>query len=453
MYSGQMHLTRRRRAWRGAIPLILLTMILARLVWMQLRSYQTGIDPVVAEVLSETSQDDPHCDGLKNRLFQSANFDSSRPKSLFRKPALAYSYLAKQACAFDKLEVGQLTRLNQWLYCLTTFFYVLGSRFLTGSWTLSLTIGTMLLSRGSMLASLGLLSTDHFAALGLSFIFASLTHHLRTGAKISLAGAAGGYLWGTLFDLQFVAVGFGVGAAFFIMHWQRHTLVAFYQERLAQLQSAFRYADSENYQYHLAPSGGRWTVRIRNLLGFNEPKKGDYQSDPRKVEPRIFRPLGMPYGIWGCTAGRAFKTGLVAFGYSLIVLIVVLVNSGRSSLDLSSTWPIVTLAADATTSRHQLLSNFVEQRTVLMDWLDLHVVASLVVVALSVGMERFHGVFTYRELVWIVASVGFSLLVFNFIGPASGMSLASALHWMEPLILTMGIIATLNIAKVAIASR
>ena len=453
MHSGQMYPIQRRRAWRGAIPLILLTMILARLVWMQLRSYANGVDPVVAEILTETSQGDPSCGDSIDQLSLLPSLGHSEVGSIFENPAPAYGFLTRQACALNKLDVGQLSRLNQWVYCLTTFFYVLGSRFLTGSWTLSLTIGTMLLSRGSLLASLGILSTNHFAALGLSTIFASLTHHLRTGAKLSLVGTAFSYLSGTLFDPQFVAVGFGIGGAFLIMHWQRHNLVRFYQEHMTHLHLASQYTDTGNYRLYRSSGGGRWTIRIRNLLGFNEPKTGDYQSDPSKVEPRIFRPLGMPYGIWGCAAGRALKTGLVALGFSLIVLILVLINSGRSSMDLSVTWPVFELVAGTATSYERLITNLGDQKAVLLDWLDLHVLASLVVVGLSVGTRRLQSVFTYRELVWIAISVGLALLVFNIVGPASGMSLASALHWLEPLILTLGVIATFNIAKVAIASR
>ena len=177
----------RRRVYISCI-LAGLFMILSRLVWMQLRSYDMAWDSKTLFVFQNLSPD--RIQGCPEKdLFQQLPLPVISPNTranAFREfsPDL---FLRVSIPFFCQTKSPSLVFFNwQWIMVVGIILAsVFSSRILTGSWVIALLTGAALLSRGSLLAQIGLFSADLSLTCLHSLLLCCLIHFLRTASPVS----------------------------------------------------------------------------------------------------------------------------------------------------------------------------------------------------------------------------------------------------------------------------
>ena len=162
-------------------------MILMRLVWMQLRSYPVMIDMrSLAGLVSGESQ--PYgCEipeSLRGLWIEEFAF---KPNALVAKQGNWFSSpgfvrLGRAACNRGVVNTEFFIRNNQWLLIASVFGMVLATRFMTGSWLMSLLVGVILMSRGRLITGIGHLSIEQLLMPICVFWLVSMVHFVKTAS-------------------------------------------------------------------------------------------------------------------------------------------------------------------------------------------------------------------------------------------------------------------------------
>lgn len=176
--------------WKTALILTLGTMILMRLVWMDLRSYVVVFSPQNRYALESS---EPCARSLEQRLTVKVG------EQLLPRPgwAHAWSYhsIMRLSCRNGIFSVGSFVRYNQGLLITTVLLLVLLTRVVTRSWIIGLVVAVALLSRGRLIAALGQIGGDQLIGLGLAFWGLTVAHWLRSGSLWILAVHYACILW------------------------------------------------------------------------------------------------------------------------------------------------------------------------------------------------------------------------------------------------------------------
>lgn len=175
-----------RKRLNFSFILIILFMILSRLVWMQLRTYELKWSHSLQNSYAILTHDDASaCKNLAaiKRDFNLEVYETSLPSGAqnysLQKP---YLWAMKYLCASP--QPYQSFMNWQWLMVvLIILSSVFLSRILSGSWLVSLLIGATLLSRGSLLAQIGLFSGELTITCMISSLLCCMVHFLRTGSS------------------------------------------------------------------------------------------------------------------------------------------------------------------------------------------------------------------------------------------------------------------------------
>ena len=181
----------RSRTFQKIFPFILLGMILMRLIWMQLRTYPVEYESrAVASLAAATSEFPSICPqgpaGIDHRadLF---NFGLSYSDVNLIAPG--YTAAGLLLCKLEQIDSKAFVRMNQLLFCASILAAVMLTRFMTSSWMLSLVVAAMLFSRGMLLADIGSVSTSYIIMFLFMAGFASFAHFFRSGSKtMALSG-------------------------------------------------------------------------------------------------------------------------------------------------------------------------------------------------------------------------------------------------------------------------
>lgn len=167
--------------WKTALILTLATMILMRLVWMDLRSYVVIFSPQNHYALE-------HSEPCARSLEQSLTLKLG--EQLLPRPgwAHAWSYhsIMQLSCRNGIFSVGSFVRYNQGLLIMTVLILVLLTRVLARSWIIGLIMAVALLSRGRLIAALGQVGGDQLIGFGLAVWGLTLAHWLRSGSRAVL---------------------------------------------------------------------------------------------------------------------------------------------------------------------------------------------------------------------------------------------------------------------------
>ncbi|HYX36544.1 MAG TPA: hypothetical protein VE954_25835 [Oligoflexus sp.] len=176
---------------KSALIITLLSMILLRLVWMDLRSYVITYAPQnrYAFDRSETS-------GSCRRSFSLRQLGPDKPtQGSWERPGWAdarlYQSLVLASCRNGVFHDAGFVRYNQGLLISCLVFCVLLTRVMARSWVVGLIVAVALLSRGRLIAANGQISGDALIAVGFALWVMCLGHWLRSGSWWVYLGSYG----------------------------------------------------------------------------------------------------------------------------------------------------------------------------------------------------------------------------------------------------------------------
>jgi hypothetical protein len=172
----------RASEFKSALIVTLLSMILLRLVWMDLRSYVITYAPQnrYAFDRSETS-------GSCRRSFSLRQLGPEKPnQGSWERPGWAdarlYQNLVLASCRNGVFHEAGFVRYNQGLLIACLVFCVLLTRVMARSWVVGLIVAVALLSRGRLIAANGQISGDAMLAVGFALWAMCIGHWLRSGS-------------------------------------------------------------------------------------------------------------------------------------------------------------------------------------------------------------------------------------------------------------------------------
>jgi hypothetical protein len=474
-----MPLNVRFRRLRIIVPLVLLTMILMRLVWMQLRSY-----PVVIERRAVAAFDylreavDDSCVFVPRTPFSNPPRARASTAAAARmrvsvtrwQVSPAYALLAYVGCKEDALDEGKIVRLNQWVFAATVLLATLMTRFMASSWTVSLIVGAMLLSRGRLLAEIGHISIDGLAGLVVTAWLMACTHFLRTGAAASLAVALVVVVAGAQLDRSLAALALAMPLLLLGGYlWRRRLARPVIRRlrgtshRLAQrwgpLGGAATWPQDD-------PEGavGRLTSSLRWVLGmeFPPPAAAESAGRPNYERGGLFRTITVPFLLWAYPKKRWLRLSLVwlaaGLGAAAMAVGIYLMMAGSDGF-----------AGFGTALAH--LDGV--ERSWLPSWLaateerfDLHLTTSVLILVMCAWQSPAAGLSSFLECSWL-ALLGAVLLCVaagctDFVDaaltaglqaaggrtPDALLGLRPAIAWLEPGLLSLGVAGLYNLMKV-----
>ena len=281
------------RVWRrgsAILALSLLVMILMRLVWVQARHYEplgmgqynlaTALAPEGCALL----------DPQEGKGTRPALERSSTGTGFWMTKDAARHLWVRFSCRNHVFRADLAARNNQALLFGTVFAAVLFTRIASSSWLLALIAGTVILSRGRLIAAVGETSWDWLFVLFFTFWAANVAHYLKTGARLSLVG---------LYLLAAILV--GLHPAFWGLVWAMPLmlLVGLSVRTMARARAfdawrAFRLRHPWHYE-RSHTSIGRAFVRPFIQTSGGRPGHAQRLS---AAQPRIFLNLGRPYCSW-----------------------------------------------------------------------------------------------------------------------------------------------------------
>lgn len=181
----------RASEFKSALIVTLLSMILLRLVWMDLRSYVITYAPQnrYAFDRSETS-------GSCRRSFSLRQLGPEKPnQASWERPGWAdsrlYQSLLLASCRNGVFHDAGFVRYNQGLLIACLVFCVLLTRVMARSWVVGLIVAVALLSRGRLIAANGQISGDAMLAVGFALWAMCIGHWLRSGSWWVYLGSYG----------------------------------------------------------------------------------------------------------------------------------------------------------------------------------------------------------------------------------------------------------------------
>ena len=486
---------------RSALPIVLLIMILMRLVWMQLRSYPVQLDPRALMSL-ETLISLPmggNCDTLRSSYRQGlaplqANIAAAAttfpPLTLSRTlspspPALVaarayatspgYVALGFAACSYDLLDDRWALKLNQFLFVLTVLCAAVMTRMITSSWPIALTCATVVLSRGRLLAGIGLISPDYMVMFWLTAGLMAATHMLRTGARLSTGVMAAAFLIGAMFErtlvVLFLAVPLLLGLGSLARGILTRPMISHLRGTNRRLRAFNRSSlaggtRSMGRLEQLGEEGGAFFVRlthsVRDVLGLEFPEQAVASWRLNYERGSLFRTISLPFMLWAYWQRRWLRVSAVWLGAALLSLAALVALqwslSGRQEVQQLLqfhlfAWPGV---------------QFLEPWSLaLWSVLDLHILVSLGVLLLCSLQAPWTGLPSFFEWSWLLLIVMVLLLGAAFIADSGDVRLVHELAarglrmpallpllprrvllWLEPTILSCGIACAYNLMKV-----
>ncbi len=446
---------RRWRRIRIAIPVILLSMILARLVWMQLRSYPSATSPrAVISNEARLSEDDSACRAKRSTLnglrLQGATAGPVE-RAYLALSSPGYAVIGLLGCNLDQPSEKVTVKLNQWLFVATVLMATLMTRFLTSSWTISLITAAMLLSRGRLLAEIGTASVDFPLMFCVTTWLAAVSHFIRTGAALSLAGAVIASLIAASFDRSMIALTLVVPVFLMVGILYRRQLARPVIRRLRGMNRKRRevYAKAGGMHVAEAPSVfGRFTGTVRWMLGMEFPPL-ELPTGPRLSYERgsLFRTIDVPFLLWIYWRKRWLRATI---GWLAVFVLALLIFSTLPGAD----WAIPEAFAKALTQP-------------LQGRVDLHFATSLAIIVVSAAQSPAAGLPSFLEGMWlallalvlvlaasVMADAGDRLMLARLLSSGLRDPLLMALPpragglWLEPVILSLGVAGIYNLMKV-----
>jgi hypothetical protein len=458
MQEGDFLARHSSQAFRAALPLLMLVMILMRLVWMQLRVYPvttTGVGSASVERLVQA--DRLPCKPLEAALGVTlipdadAGLGNNAPKW-----SPAWAWLLEKSCPDGRALDSHVTRLNQMLFGVTVLLAAFLTRFLASSWTLAAIVAAMLMSRGSLLAQLGQIGTDALVMCVIGIWSAASAHFLRSGSTAMLVASLMCAVVGALIDWTLAVLALALPTLLVLGHFRRAVLAGPVLQRFREVRRQFRqrrFEKSSGEGERLAP----WMAKVRWLLGL------DFESDPDRETWRpetsrgsLFRPIDVPFAV-SVSTGR-FRSLKLAVSGALTFVLAALLGWSTASIEgdpsllgqqLRSAWSS-SLAAPLMVGEW---STFGQQvllwLTAITAPLDLHVGVSLLFILICARQSPAEGLVSFLEATWLFLLAFLGLLALSLVaGPRGGLWERPVLVWTQPLILSLGVICVVNLWQI-----
>jgi hypothetical protein len=405
---------------RWSLPIILLGMILARMVWMQQRQY-----PISNRLPALATQMDISV--------ESANECAAGPRSEivypFERLSVAVgplldfagwtsgSQLAEQyyrmLCGGGTLVPLNLIRFNQWCWVGVVFFASLTLRFVSGSWFLPLVAATALMSRGDLMTQIGNLSGSVIEMLCATFWFCCMVHFMRTGSWLTFAMGSMAVIAGTVFNPVLAFLFLAMPAMLLVGKLTSRFLDSVVMENLRRERRRVRMAAARTAQSVRDDDGvGLVLNYTRRILGLHDPERSQPGSRrPAQRRSRLFSTTSSPFAIWAYQSDRWQRIALIGsvlFLCSLLYLAVQMILATQDIVGLAET----ALPAEAPQALRRLAFHGFSNH------LDFHYFISCIVLVVSAVQSPVDGLVGSFETVW--------LLIFSILAMMIG---AMAVTW------------------------
>lgn len=421
---------------------ILLFMIISRIAWMQLRQYNIEISTTEL-VTAHIHKDNGHYTNC-------TNFDLKKPALDPRLYGYWYSYgLSVQNYVFCQLLNYSASDLKQWqigTLLVTIVSAVWLTRFLTSSWLVSLLVGATLLSRGSLLARLGDISSSHYVTLFIMVWLTCSAHFLRTGSLITYTVASFALIISSLFDsicqVLFLAI-----PIFILTHYLTY-------------RKTFNSPPTSTIKADRVQAPDPMLDQIHQGLNTKKPATLRQIHKGRFKRGGLLKPMNHAFSVWIYYNHRWIK--LILFNMLLFLVTYLLQRAIYNNLNLPKT--DVEFSLLNSSINLEFLFSWI---TTLLNPVDLHYLACLLVIALCCIHSFYFGLFSLSECSWILSIAGMLLVAASFLKSAT---LAAKFHlysqehliapliqlatsskiliWLEPIILTLGIICFYQLSRV-----
>ncbi len=465
------------------ILLLLLAMILARMIWIQLRFFPVNVDYrslVTFGALLDSERDQACFAQQANRdqlwsLLTDNELVSDQRYRWFRVPGL--EIISRLVCHYDAFTPQTMQWLNYMFFGGTVFLALLMVRFLSGSWILGLVAAAMLLSRGQLVAKIGELTAVNMVIFFFTLTYVSLVHHLRTASWWSFAVVLAGLLSLAIFDLSWVMLLLAFPATLLVW-WLLRRLLSLPTLRLLR-------AGQRRWPLAVGPGkrpGGlpsvsssqpsallRLANAARSTVGLGTPRdKVPFYVAHAYARGGLLRPLEVPYSFWILSRRRWLKLVAAGLVFGFLVLSLIGLTGLRAISEVlpldSPTWGAAFAQVSAYIQTSWVRNWFDALRTPA----DLHFVASLVVLLPGMLQNPTRGLHDFFEAAWLLIVSLLFLLVGAFVldlvdarvlveieGEARGWSIygwSRAPHivaWVEPVVLSLGLAGLYNLLKIA----
>jgi len=474
---------RRWRHIRVVVPLTLLVMILMRLVWMQIRSYPVTLTPSLEPSIARLVEADfvacgpaasplagqtgsGEAPGVASAGTQNTADDAvaSHSTSHWNWPQWSPMMTIWMAagCESERPVTAFWLRANQWLYVLTVLAAVMMTRFLTSSWTLSLAVAAMLMSRGVLLGDLGRAGTDYLGMFLVTLWAACHAHFVRTGSTAILIMAFLTTVAAALVDWTLGALALAMPAVLVVGHFRRASLAEPVLQRFRDVRRRFRQR-RQRFERSLAARGeeviGIGLARVRWALGLEYDAEADQEVwRPGEGRGGLLKTINVPFAVW-ISAGRR-------------ILKLVLSSVACAIVALGLGWTVFIWPEPPVATMSELLRSLGwlyrsqdpgSVHVALRSWfgvtglpIDLHIMASFVVILVAAMQSPADGLVSFLEIVWLVLlatllMLGLSLIVWLAQAHTATPAAAAArpvLVWFQPLILSLGVAGVWNLLKI-----
>lgn len=464
--------------WRIILPLTLLVMILLRLVWIQIRQYQVQIEPTSAYALVIDDVIEKHCaesNHLESRKMvarpgERACLYLNAPEDLQHLLTRNNGMASLLSVVFsNNISLANLLKMNQWLLIGNAFLAALLARFLSGSWIVALISSTVILSRGSLVADVAIISMDRYLVFFTTFWFALLIHHLKTGSKVSQYGLVITSLFLTYLDLAFLGLFWIPVVAILLGFMGRKSCLQLIRkvwgQHRSQLHKIPHYIDKEIADDGLRKGLHTAMSTVRFMLGM-EISSASNSAKPTLlfsfVPGSLFRPLKAPPFLWFFRGRRWFhyliQASIIATLASLMMVFVT--KEHFTFLDwklIFSHWDeLITLWSQ---QWDYMVGNEYSRR------FDVHLMGCMVIVWICALPRFYNPEDGFFEAVWLLiaslAVIGISSFLVDIvdIGQLQKLSVTdkslyyelykpqSAIKWLEVVLLTFGTIGVYHMIR------
>lgn len=454
---------------RAIILIILLSMALMRIVWMQFRSYPISSNLRSSTTVKMVINNSDSCSIVKKDEYKPIELAS--PEFVASSNWLVspgYSLLIDDSCKKGFLNIDALLEWNQIFTVLASVFIAFLVRFLTSSWLFAVIIALSLLSRGELLIRHGQITYDGLLMFLITCWFTFAAHFLRTAASVSLLGMIVCFFGGILVDRSFIAL--GLGFTFFVafsLTYRRGIAFSPQVESSASSTTNKNQEDKKSRTSFVALLAS--LARSLNSRAFRDSRGiGKITKfDAGRVFSRgsAFKTLDAPFTIW-CFQNRRWLK-LILGWLALTIL--------AGSTHLIAEWQMFQLGTVEnyfTLKKIALLqlgevssAYFPEWFKLQFEFSDIFAYLSMAMIVLSLCLKSHFELIHVKEFLGLFFVTFILLLILSFLSDTLYTNLffsisqqaaqsnsnyeifSQVLYWIEPVLLSLGAVSLLNTLK------
>lgn len=452
---------------RTVVPIGLLAMLLFRLVWLQLRDYEVHLEPRSLMSLSFLYLHKSGCtldatrSALINDFIQIKNLAAVVEYGSLR--SLGSEELWRSICSGGQ-ELGEVIKFNMWVLIAISFVCAAMTRLATSSWPLAIGTSVLVLSRGHLTSQIGVIGTDLVVSLGMTLATTFITYFFVTGSWLAFTASA---FFCILFAIIEPVSQSSMLALILFLTLGLLTRHLFAKDILRRLRSERRKIDDLMSSGRLKVYQGgvafgilqAFTKVLRNKSG--EP----LSTSTDGYRTGLLSRLDGPFAIW-ISQKRRLEWTMAA---SLFCWIAALCFATFSNFDA---YPLESAVKESSFWREWLTTWHLQWWTQILQSLDLHLLLSFMALLFCAGQSPAKGQRSVFEVSWYILLSLFATLVTSWIHDTIDLRKVffieknigswsfetwtrshSVILWLEPLILTIGLIGAYQAVLIFLESR